>query len=172
MMTSNDVADDSGVIYVVGEIGLATPVKIGMAKSQRHAHRRMLSFGTGNPRPLEMTVVEVAHCRWIEFQLHHVLKPFWAGNRNSTEWFDVRSHMTTSWSDFIVDALAGRIPGAGPLPLSRETAGHRLLHVHGVPRHMRSVCSCTWRSSEGSALKALAKFDAHVDNFTDTSTTS
>jgi hypothetical protein len=128
-----DLADDTGVIYVIGERDLSTAVKIGLAETA-HAHQRMLTFATGNPRPLELLArILAGNARWTEYRLHCALTPWSVRNPNSREWFDVRHLMTHSREEFIERALAGKLHGAGPLPevltvpstsLITSTAGH------------------------------------------------
>lgn len=159
----DDLGDDTGVIYVIGEVGLSTPVKIGLAVSQRHARRRLLTFATGNFRPVEMlAVIPKQHARWIEHQLHCALAPWKVPNPNSTEWFDVRHLVTDGWEAFVARALAGKLDGAGPLPELSGSPGHQLDHVHGWPRHLRAVCTCGWGSGERSVYAALRKYRQHA----------
>lgn len=159
-----DLADDAGVLYVIGEVGLSTPVKIGLAGSVKHAQKRLLTFATGNFRPLEaLASIPTEHARWVEHQLHCALAPWGVKNKNATEWFDVRQLVTSSWEDLIDRALTGKLDGAGPLPEVPSSPGHRLDHVHGWPRHLRAVCSCRWISSEGSVYAALRKYREHAE---------
>jgi len=158
-----DLGDDTGVIYVVGEVGLSTPVKIGLARPARHAHKRMLTFATGNFRPLErLAEIPFEHARWIEYRLHCVLTPWWVKNKNSREWFDVRHLVTDGWEEFVARALPGNIPNAGALPEIPNGPVHHLDHVHGRPRHLRAVCSCRWVSEEGSVYAARDRFRMHA----------
>lgn len=159
-----DLGDDTGVLYVIGEIGLSTPVKIGLAVSARPARRRLLTFATGNFRPMEaLAVIPTEHARWIEYKVHCALAPWRVKNRNATEWFDVRQLVTGGWEDFVARALVGRLDGAGPLPEVPGSPGHQLDHVHGWPRHLRAVCSCGWVSGEGSVFAALRKYREHAE---------
>lgn len=157
-----DLDDDSGFIYLIGEVGLSTPVKIGLARSALHAHKRMLTFATGNFRPLQrLAEIPVKHARWIEFRLHCVLSPWSVRNPNSREWFDVRHLVTDGWEDLVARALAGNIPNAGSLPEIPDGPAHHLDYVHGRPTHLRAVCSCGWVSEEGSVYAALDKYRMH-----------
>lgn len=158
-----DLGDDTGVIYVIGEVGLSTPVKIGLAESEPRAHQRRLTLSTGNFRPLEMlAVIPKQHARWIEHQLHCVFAPWNVPNPNSKEWFDVRHLVTDGWHDLVDRALAGKLDGAGALPEVPSSPEHRLDHVHGWPRHLCAVCSCGWVSGEGSVYAALRKYREHA----------
>ena len=157
------LGDDSGAIYIIGEVDLQTPVKIGMATTALHAHKRKLTFATGNFRPLEaLAVIPVEHARWVEFRLHRAFAPWSAGHKNSTEWFDVRHLVTKGWDDLVRRALAGEVPNAGPMPDVPDSASHHVDHVHGRPRHLRAVCSCGWVSAEGSVYVALDRYRAHA----------
>lgn len=158
-----DPGDDTGIIYAIGEVGLSTPVKIGLAVSERHARRRLLTFATGNFRPMEtLAVITRPHARWTEYQLHCALAPWRVKNKNSTEWFDVRHLVTHGWEDLVARALAGKLDGAGPLPEVPSSPEHQLDHVHGWPRHLRAVCTCGWISTEGSVYAALRKYREHA----------
>lgn len=158
-----ELGDDKGVIYVIGEVGLSTPVKIGLAVSARHARRRLLTFATGNFRPMEaLAVIPTEHARWVEFKLHCALASWRVKNKNATEWFDVRQLVADGWEDLFARALAGKLDGAGPLPEVPASPGHQLDHVHGWPRHLRAVCTCGWVSGEGSVYAALRKYRQHA----------
>src|SRR5690606_20133929 len=99
---------DTGIIYVIGEVGLSTPVKIGLAGSAKHAHKRILTFSTGNFRPMEaLAVLTTPHARWVEHQLHCALAPWRVKSKNATEWFDVRQLVTAGWEE-----LFARSPGS------------------------------------------------------------
>ena len=106
----------------------------------KHARRRLLTFATGNFRPMEaLAVIPTEHARWVEYKLHCAFAPWRLENRNATEWFDVRQLVTDGWEDLVARALAGRLDGAGPLPEVPGSPGHQLDHVHGRPRHLRAV---------------------------------
>src|SRR5690606_27454616 len=112
-----DLGDDMGVLYVIGEVGLSTPVKIGLAGSAKHAHKRILTFSTGNFRPMEaLAGISAEHARWVEHQLHCALAPWRVKNKNATEWFDVRHLAAAGWEELFARALAGKLDGAGALP--------------------------------------------------------
>jgi hypothetical protein len=159
----DDLGDDSGIIYVIGEVGLSTPVKVGLAVSARHARKRLLTLSTGNFRPLEaLAVIPTDHARWIEFKLHRALAPWSVKNKNATEWFDVRHLVTRGWEEFIERALAAKIADAGSVPEVPDGPAHHLDHVHGRPRHLRAVCACGWVSDEGSVYAALDRYCVHA----------
>lgn len=148
---------------MIGEVGLSTPVKIGLAGSAKHAHKRILTFSTGNFRAMEaLAVITTQHARWTEYRRHCALAPWRVKNKNATEWFDVRHLVTHGWEDFVARALAGKIDGGGPLPEVPSSPEHQLDHVHGWPRHLRAVCTCGWVSGEGSVYAALRKYREHA----------
>lgn len=163
---SFEYSDDVGVLYVVGEENCGTPVKIGLAQTAAHARRRMLSMSTGNPRRLviEHLRTDVPHGRWMEHVIHTVLRPWLVVLPNSREWFDVREVAADNWALFLDAAIGGSLPGGDPRPDAGlpASAEHRLLHVEGIPRHLRSVCSCGWASTIGSVFKALAAAETHL----------
>ena len=166
MNTTSDAdtkLDDRGVIFVIGEVGLSTPVNIGYASSARTAEKRLQELSWASHRPLELLeVIPYDHARWVEYQLQVALAPWRIQHLQLTEWFHLCSLTTSDWQTFVSDALAGRVTGSAELPGRSGNDEHQLLHVQGRPRQLRAMCSCGWTSQEGSATGACVKFDRHV----------
>ena len=136
-----DVAlqDDLLHLYVFGEVGHDTAVKIGIA---RRTGGRLAALNAGNPRRLEF--------------LYESFVPTPAGwSTNSTrfsshgacatngEWFNVRPLLGDGgdWGGLIDRALHGDIPGAAPSPVPAPVGEHGLLHVEGLPRALTACCT-------------------------------
>ena len=159
--------DQRGLIYVIGDAG-ARPcpaVKIGITKSEQQLKRRLTYLSRAHARPLIILHREQSDFpRWVEHQLHVVLKPWRSPSVSGREWFDVRSMGEGDWGRFIQRALAGKVRGSDRCPGPANIPGHELLHLTGrQPGTLVSVCSCEWKSDPGSVPKALSAIKDHIE---------
>jgi hypothetical protein len=159
--------DQRGLIYVIGDAG-ARPrpaVKIGITKGEQQLKRRLTYLSRAHARPLSILHREQSDFpRWVEHQLHVVLKPWRSPSVPGREWFDVRSMGEGDWGRFIQRALAGKVRGSDRRPGPANIPGHELLHLTGrQPGTLVSFCSCEWKSDPGSVPKALSAIEHHIE---------
>jgi hypothetical protein len=150
-------------LYVIGEEGLDTPVKIGISIGSR------AELQCGNWRPLEVLLrrpLAWPDLRWTEWRVHQALRrrrgePWVLG-----EWFRVRPHAEAlgSWDALIDAALANNVPGVEPAePTFPMVGGHRVLSVRCVssptprPWIFRVECECGF-AHESATVKAARRF--------------
>ena len=87
-------------LYVVGEVDVAGPVKIGITRSSRPG------LNTGNWRELEVLnehPVDEALLRWTEYLIHRRLHH----RHVRGEWFFVRDLAMDDWPRFLDAVIAG-----------------------------------------------------------------
>src|SRR5262245_31818811 len=97
-------------LYIIGEEGFDTPVKIGISIGSR------AELQGGNWRALEVLLrrpIDWPDLRWTERRVHHALRwgrgePWVLG-----EWFRVRPHAEAlgGWDELIDAALFDGVPG-------------------------------------------------------------
>src|SRR5687767_13781051 len=129
-------------LYVVGEVGQPTPVKIGVtAKPPR---QRLAAFQSANWREMEYLLrrrVPIERMLVDEFLVHRTLAPWWI----TGEWFDVRplAKQLGGWAQLVEAAIAGKVPGGEPFELASADRDHHLAGMKRVaPRTFEIACSC------------------------------
>ncbi|HKY16639.1 MAG TPA: GIY-YIG nuclease family protein [Microthrixaceae bacterium] len=154
------MTEEQPYIYVVGEVGEWTPVKIGVTAKPRR--RRLAAYQTANWREVEYLLcrrVPIERMLVDEFLVHRTLSPWW----KKGEWFDVRdvADQIGGWEQLVEAAIAGEVPGGERFDLVSADGDHRLVGMKRVARTFEISCSCGHTDlHDGRLPKAVEQFAA------------
>jgi hypothetical protein len=163
------MSEGQNCIYVVGEVGEQTPVKIGVTTNP--PLQRLAAFQGANWREMEYLFrrpVSIERMLVEEFLVHRSLDPWWKNG----EWYEVRegAHRLGGWEQLVEAAIAGEVPGGERFELASVDGAHRLADMKRVApqRHSRASartstfeisCSCDHTYlHEGRLPKAIEQF--------------
>lgn len=148
-------------LYVLAEVGVDGPVKIGLSAGSGSTSGRA-GLGTGNWREVEVLCrrrLDLAALRWSEWIIHRRLRP----HHERGEWFWVR-HLVVDddWCGFLDGVLTNSIDGLEDWKLSADN-GCELGHMTALSpgrRHFAAHCSCGAAPVEGQLGEALPTVQA------------
>ena len=154
------MTEEQPYIYVVGEVGEQTPVKIGVtAKPPRQrlaayqgANWREMEYLLRRPVPIERMLVD-------EFLVHRALSPWW----RKGEWYNVRhlAEQLGGWEQLVEAAIAGEVPGGKRFELASADGAIVLPDEAWLGGTFEISCSCGHTYlHEGRLPKAIEQFAA------------
>ncbi len=126
-MNGVDTKVERPYLYVIGEVGEVSPVKIGWSRAAPATRLGQHQVGTWRRLEyLHLEHVQASHVVAREFRVHLSLDAYWKGG----EWFDVRRlairHLD-GWAGVISDAAADSLPGSPPNSLRSPDGRHELI---------------------------------------------
>jgi hypothetical protein len=153
--------EDQTCIYVVGEVGELTPVKIGV--TARPHRRRLAAYQGANWREMQYLFrrpVAIEKMLVDEFLVHEALSPWW----KTGGWYDVRpvADQLGGWKQLVDHAIAGNVPGGKRFEPTSTDGDHRLAGMKRVAHTFEISCSCGHKDlHEGRLPKAIELFAAN-----------
>ncbi len=153
------MTEEQPYLYVVGEVGEQTPVKIGV--TTKPPRQRLAAYQGANWREMEYLLcrpVPIERMLVDEFLVHRALSPWW----RTGEWFDVRNlaEQLGGWEQLVEAAIAGDVPGGERFELASADGDHRLVGMKRVAPHTFEMsCSCGHTYvHDGRLPKAIEQF--------------
>jgi hypothetical protein len=153
------MTEEQPYIYVVGEVGRRTPVKIGV--TVKPLRQRLAAYQGANWREVEYLLcreVPIETMLVDEFHVHHTLFPWWV----TGEWYRVRplADQLGGWDQLADAAIAGEVPGGDRFELVSADGHHRMASMTRVaPRTFEVSCSCGHSTLHvGRLPKAIEQF--------------